>query len=140
MTETTASVVAELNGALGTEYRLVRQLAGGLQSGAYELSNGDTRVVLKWTDDPDWAPRVQRAAELVRRARAATVVCAASAFATIAEFVHDRSKYSQDRVHHGQHRLLDVVGHGTGISPIARQHSHPRILATFRRSTQPPRH
>src|SRR3954447_20555599 len=70
MTETTASVVAELNGALGTEYRLVRQLAGGLQSGADELSNGDTRGVLKWTDDPDWAPRVQRAAELVRRARA----------------------------------------------------------------------
>jgi|1186.fasta_scaffold05490_3 hypothetical protein len=115
MTETTASVVAELNGALGTEYRLVRQLTGGLQSGAYELSNSDTRVVLKWTDDPDWAPRVQRAAELFIEAalraggRAATVVCAASAFATIAEFVHDRSKYSQDRVHHGARRVLELL-------------------------------
>src|SRR3954451_11865308 len=109
MTETTASVVAELNGALGTDYRLVRQLTGGLQSGAYELTNGDTRVVLKWTDNPDWAPRVQRAAELVRRARAATVVSPASAFPTIADFVHDRSNYSQDRVHHGARRVLELL-------------------------------
>ncbi|NIK57434.1 phosphotransferase family protein [Kribbella shirazensis] len=65
--ETTASVVAELNVALGTDYRLVRQLTGGLQSTAYELTGG---VVLKWTGDPAWAPRVRRAAELVRRARA----------------------------------------------------------------------
>ncbi|MGZ0151931.1 phosphotransferase family protein [Kribbella sp. WER1] len=66
--ETTASVVGELNVALGTDYRVVRHLTGGLQSTAYELTGG---VVLKWTDDPDWAPRVRRAAELVRRARAA---------------------------------------------------------------------
>lgn len=66
--DTTASVVAELNVALGTDYRLVRQLTGGFQSGAYELTGG---VVLKWTDDAGWAPRVRRAAELVRRARAA---------------------------------------------------------------------
>ncbi|WP_433160884.1 phosphotransferase family protein [Kribbella sp. CA-247076] len=69
--DTTASVVAELNVALGTDYRLVRQLPGGLQSSAYELSDGGARVVLKWSDDPGWAPRVRRAAELVRRARAA---------------------------------------------------------------------
>ncbi|MFF0264098.1 phosphotransferase family protein [Kribbella sp. NPDC004536] len=67
MTETTESVVAELNVALGTDYRVVRQLTGGLQSTAYVLT-GD--VVLKWTDNPSWAPRVRRAAELVRRARA----------------------------------------------------------------------
>jgi hypothetical protein len=32
MTDTTAPVVAELNVALGTDYQLVRQLAGGFQS------------------------------------------------------------------------------------------------------------
>jgi len=68
MAETTESVVAELNVALGTEYTLVRRLTGGLQSGAFELTGG---VVLKWTANPDWAPRVHRAADLVRRARAA---------------------------------------------------------------------
>ncbi len=67
----TTAVVAELNVALGTDYQLVRRLAGGLQSGAYELRDDQTRVVLKWTDRPEWAPRVRRAAELVRRARAA---------------------------------------------------------------------
>jgi aminoglycoside phosphotransferase (APT) family kinase protein len=71
VTETSAAVVAELNVALGTDYRLVRQLAGGLQSSAYELTDGDTAVVLKWTADPGWAPRVRRAAELVGRARTA---------------------------------------------------------------------
>ena len=69
--ETTESVVAEVSVALGTEYRLVRLLTGGLQSGAFELTDGGTRVVLKWSDDPGWAPRVRREAELVRRARAA---------------------------------------------------------------------
>jgi hypothetical protein len=44
----------------------VRQLPGGLQSSAYELTDGEARVVLKWSDDPGWAPRVRRAAELVR--------------------------------------------------------------------------
>jgi aminoglycoside phosphotransferase (APT) family kinase protein len=68
--DTTESVVAEVNVALGTDYRLVRQLPGGLQSSAYELNGGGTRVVLKWSDDPGWAQRVRRAAELVRRARA----------------------------------------------------------------------
>ena len=65
--ETTESVVAELNVALGTDYQVVRQLTGGLQSTAYELTGG---VVLKWTGNLAWAPRVQKAAELVRRARA----------------------------------------------------------------------
>ncbi|WP_329002264.1 aminoglycoside phosphotransferase family protein [Kribbella sp. NBC_00709] len=65
--DTTESVVAELNVALGTDYLLVRQLTGGFQSGAFELTGG---VVLKWTAKPDWAPRVRRAAELVARARA----------------------------------------------------------------------
>ncbi|MFF1822011.1 phosphotransferase family protein [Kribbella sp. NPDC058245] len=65
--DTTESVVAELNVALGTDYTLVRRLTGGLQSGAFELTDG---AVLKWTDNPDWSPRVHRAADLVRRARA----------------------------------------------------------------------
>ncbi|MEU4195004.1 aminoglycoside phosphotransferase family protein [Kribbella sp. NPDC026611] len=67
MTDTTASVLAEVNVALGTEYELVRELTGGFQSGAYELTGG---VVLKWSSSPGWARRVRRAAELVRRARA----------------------------------------------------------------------
>jgi aminoglycoside phosphotransferase (APT) family kinase protein len=68
--DTTESVVAELNVALGTKYQLVRQLTGGLQSTAYVLTDGTTDVVLKWTDNPGWAARVRKAAELVRRARA----------------------------------------------------------------------
>ncbi|TDO52261.1 hypothetical protein EV643_10298 [Kribbella sp. VKM Ac-2527] len=51
----TADVVAELNVALGTDYQLARRLAGGLQSGAYELRDHQTRVVLKWTDNAEWA-------------------------------------------------------------------------------------
>ena len=62
MTQTTESVVGEVNVALGTDYRMVRELAGGLQSSAYELTDGAARVVLKWSDDPGWAPRVRRAA------------------------------------------------------------------------------
>jgi hypothetical protein len=42
MTDSTESVVAELNVALGTDYRLVRQLTGGFQSGAFELTVGTT--------------------------------------------------------------------------------------------------
>jgi hypothetical protein len=55
VTETTEWVVAELKIALGTDYRLVRHLTGGLQSGAHELTAGGARVVLKWSDDPGWA-------------------------------------------------------------------------------------
>ena len=61
--DTTESVVAELNVALGTNYQLVRRLTGGLQSGAFELTEG---AVLKWTADPEWAPRVHRAARSFR--------------------------------------------------------------------------
>ncbi|RZT19642.1 aminoglycoside phosphotransferase (APT) family kinase protein [Kribbella sp. VKM Ac-2569] len=68
--DTTESVVAELNVALGTDFRVVRQLTGGLQSTAYVLTDGTSDGVLKWTDNPAWAPRVRQAAELVRRARA----------------------------------------------------------------------
>src|SRR4051812_423377 len=42
-----------------------------MQSGAFELSDGSSKVVLKWSEDPGWAHRVFRAAELVRKARAA---------------------------------------------------------------------
>ncbi|GAA0619261.1 aminoglycoside phosphotransferase family protein [Kribbella sandramycini] len=68
--DTTESVVAELNLSLGTTYQLARRLTGGLQTGAFELTDHQSRVVLKWSDDPGWAPRVRRADELVRRARA----------------------------------------------------------------------
>jgi aminoglycoside phosphotransferase (APT) family kinase protein len=61
----------------------VRQLAGGLQSSAYELTDGETAVVLKWAADPGWAPRVRRAHELVRRAR--TVGYPTPAWLTVGE-------------------------------------------------------
>jgi hypothetical protein len=66
----TLEIVAEVNDALGADYQLVRRLAGGLQGGAFELRGGDSTVVLKWNSDTTWAPRVFRAAELVRKARA----------------------------------------------------------------------
>jgi aminoglycoside phosphotransferase (APT) family kinase protein len=66
----TEQVVTELNVALGTNYELTGRLTGGLQGGAYELTTGTTRVVLKWSNDPSWAPRVYRAARLVEKARA----------------------------------------------------------------------
>ena len=71
MKQSTAEVVAHVNSTNGTSYQLVRRLAGGLQSGAFELSDGSSKVVLKWSEDPGWAHRVFRAAELVRKARAA---------------------------------------------------------------------
>jgi aminoglycoside phosphotransferase (APT) family kinase protein len=67
----TAALVAEINVALGSDYEVVRRLAGGLQEGAFELRGKQARVVLKWNADPGWAPRVRRAAELVAKARAA---------------------------------------------------------------------
>jgi aminoglycoside phosphotransferase (APT) family kinase protein len=69
--QSTAEVVAHVNSTHGTLYQLVRRLAGGMQSGAFELSDGSSKVVLKWSEDPGWAHRVFRAAELVRKARAA---------------------------------------------------------------------
>jgi hypothetical protein len=69
--QSTAEVVAHVNSTHGTSYQLVRRLAGGVQSGAFELSGGSSKVVLEWSEDPGWAHRVFRAAELVRKARAA---------------------------------------------------------------------
>ena len=65
-----AAVVAEINVALGTDYAMVRRLTGGLQEGAFELRSKEARVVLKWSADPGWAPRVRRAAKLIAKARA----------------------------------------------------------------------
>jgi hypothetical protein len=36
-------------------------------------------------------------------------VCAAAAFASVAEFVHERSTYSQGLVNHGGRRLLELL-------------------------------
>jgi aminoglycoside phosphotransferase (APT) family kinase protein len=69
--QSTPEVVAHINSTHGTTYQLVRRLTGGVQSGAFELSDGSSKVVLKWSEDPGWAHRVFRAAELVRKARAA---------------------------------------------------------------------
>jgi hypothetical protein len=42
--------------------------------------------------------------------RALVAVCAAPAFASVTEFVRERSTYSQDRVRHGARRVLELVG------------------------------
>jgi hypothetical protein len=65
----TAEVLAHVNSIHGTSYQLVRRLAGGMQTGAFELTDGSSKAVLKWSEDPGWAHRVFRAAELVRKAR-----------------------------------------------------------------------
>ncbi len=41
--------------------------------------------------------------------RAAVAVCAAAAYASVAEFVRGRSTYSQDLVLHGARRLLELL-------------------------------
>jgi hypothetical protein len=41
--------------------------------------------------------------------RAAVAVCAAAAYASVAEFVRERSTYSQDRVLQGARRLLELL-------------------------------
>jgi aminoglycoside phosphotransferase (APT) family kinase protein len=66
----TGEVVAAVNVAHGTDYTVVRRLTGGLQSGAFEVRGSNGRAVLKWSANTAWAPRVHRAAELIRRARA----------------------------------------------------------------------
>ncbi|MDX6291410.1 MAG: hypothetical protein QOH50_485, partial [Kribbellaceae bacterium] len=39
MKQSTPEVVAHINSTHGTTYQLVRRLAGGVQSGAFELSD-----------------------------------------------------------------------------------------------------
>jgi aminoglycoside phosphotransferase (APT) family kinase protein len=41
--------------------------------------------------------------------RAAVAVCAGAAFASIAEFVHERSTYAHERVNHGALRVLELL-------------------------------
>lgn len=41
--------------------------------------------------------------------RAAVAVCAGAAFASVAEFVHERSTYSQERVNYGARRVLELL-------------------------------
>lgn len=68
---TTEDVLAFVNAHHGTGYRCVRRLAGGIQSGAYELREpGGQRVVLKWSTRAAWAEQVLRAAPVVARVRA----------------------------------------------------------------------
>ena len=64
-------MLAEVNAASGTGWALVSRLSGGYQSGAYLLRDRDgARAVLKFTDDPAWAPTVLAAAPVVAMARA----------------------------------------------------------------------
>ena len=67
-----STVLAYVNATHGMSYRLVGRLAGGIQSGAYELRDGQAgRAVLKWSTDRSWARQVLRAAPAVERARLA---------------------------------------------------------------------
>ena len=66
-----AGVLDEVNAASGTRWALLGRLTGGYQSGAYLLRDRDgARAVLKFTDDPAWAPTVLAAAPVVAMARA----------------------------------------------------------------------
>jgi hypothetical protein len=48
-------------------------------------------------------------AALRANGRAAVSVCAAAAFASVAEFVHPRSEQSRQLVNHGGRRLLELL-------------------------------
>jgi hypothetical protein len=63
------SVLHDVNDATGARWQLERPLAGGLQSGAWEVVGGNCRAVLKWSPWTWWAPRVLNAAEVVAFAR-----------------------------------------------------------------------
>lgn len=65
----TGQVLGEVNADLGSAWTLERLLAGGFQSGAYLVSDGRRRAVLKWTSDPGWAEVVLGAAPVVSAAR-----------------------------------------------------------------------
>src|SRR5688500_11077906 len=68
----TREVLAYVNAVHAMSYRVVRRLAGGVRSGAYELCDTDGgRAVLKWSTDTTWATQVLRAAPVVQRVRAA---------------------------------------------------------------------
>ncbi len=65
------AVLGEVNAAHGTDYVIVRQLAGGFQSGAWlVVGEHEKRAVLKWSQNSAWAVQIQRAAQAVERIRA----------------------------------------------------------------------
>lgn len=66
----TLEVLQTVNRDCGTEFVLVRRLAGGHQSGAYLLRDPHgSPAVLKWSNVVSWAPQVLRAAPVVARMR-----------------------------------------------------------------------
>ncbi len=65
-----AEVLGYVNEAHRTSYRLVRRLAGGVQSGAWLVAGSDKPAVLKWSPDPAWRDQVLRANRAVRHIRA----------------------------------------------------------------------
>lgn len=67
---TTADVLAQINQAHGTSFELIRPLLGGLQSGAWLITDSlESRAVLKWSPEQSWAGQIQRAAPAVATAR-----------------------------------------------------------------------
>jgi aminoglycoside phosphotransferase (APT) family kinase protein len=68
----TRRVLEHVNDAHAVTYHLVRKLAGGARSGAYEVRDATGgRAVLKWSTDVTWTQQVLRAAPVVDRMRGA---------------------------------------------------------------------
>lgn len=67
------AVLRDANETHGTGFHLDHRLEGGVQSGAWHLTDPATgrRAVLKWSPRPSWAPQIQRAAVAVAKIRAA---------------------------------------------------------------------
>lgn len=66
------AVLAEVNGAHGAAYRVLRPLTGGYQGHAFVIGDPSGRAaVLKWGTKSSWAPQVLRASSVVARVREA---------------------------------------------------------------------
>lgn len=68
-----SQVVTEINGHLGTDYRLIDRLEGGHQGGAWVISErgrSSTERVLTWTLDAGLVARREQTAEIVETLRA----------------------------------------------------------------------
>lgn len=67
----TQVVLRAINDAERRAFRLIRRLPGGFQEGAYEIRDGDERLVLKWHTKPTSIERLRetaRTVDVVRRA------------------------------------------------------------------------
>lgn len=64
------AVLREVNAGNGTNYVLIREMVGGMQSRPWLIADEDmNQAVLKWSGDVAWASQIQRAAQAVERLR-----------------------------------------------------------------------